>query len=78
MVRVVGSIPSPTSSTHGVPLTLTTGSDMERAYRRGKRLNDMELLGLLKDLEIAAVLHGFRSSFRDWATEDSVFRRLLL
>ena len=26
---------------------------------------------LLKDLEIGAVLHGFRSSFRDWAAEET-------
>ena len=34
---------------------------------RGKRLNDMALSGLLKTLEIPAVPHGFRSTFRDWA-----------
>ena len=33
----------------------------------GKQLGDMMLSGLLKDLKIAAVPHGFRSSFRDWA-----------
>ena len=31
----------------------------------------MALSGLLKDLEIAAVPHGFRSSFRDWAAEET-------
>ena len=31
---------------------------------RGKRMNDMALSGLLKDLEIGAVPHGFRSTFR--------------
>ena len=36
---------------------------------RGKPLKDMALSGLLKHLEIAAVPHGFRSSFRDWAAE---------
>ena len=34
---------------------------------RGKRLADMALSGLLKDLAIGGVPHGFRSSFRDWA-----------
>ncbi len=38
---------------------------------RGKPLGDMVLSGLLKDLKIAAVPHGFRSSFRDWAAEDT-------
>ena len=36
---------------------------------RGRPLKDMALSGLLKELEIAAVPHGFRSSFRDWAAE---------
>ena len=38
---------------------------------RGRQLKDMALSGLLKDLEIAAVPHGFRSSFRDWAAEET-------
>jgi len=37
----------------------------------GKQLGDMMLSGLLKDLKIAAVPHGFRSSFRDWAAEET-------
>ena len=31
----------------------------------------MALSGLLKQLEVAAVPHGFRSSFRDWAAEET-------
>ena len=31
----------------------------------------MMLSGLLKDLKISAVPHGFRSSFRDWAAEET-------
>ena len=31
----------------------------------------MMLSGLLKDLKIAAVPHGFRSSFLDWAAEET-------
>ena len=31
----------------------------------------MMLSGLLKELKIAAVPHGFRSSFRDWAAEET-------
>ncbi len=38
---------------------------------RGRPLKDMALSGLLKDLGIAAVPHGFRSSFRDWASEET-------
>ena len=36
---------------------------------RRKPLSDMTLSKLLKDHDIAAVSHGFRSSFRDWASE---------
>ena len=36
---------------------------------RGKPLSDMTLSKLIKELGIPAVPHGFRSSFRDWASE---------
>ena len=36
---------------------------------RGKPLSDMTLSNLIKGLGIAAVLHGLRSSFRDWTAE---------
>ena len=35
----------------------------------GRPLWDLELIGLLRELGIAAMPHGFRSSFRDWAAE---------
>ena len=38
---------------------------------RGKRINDMALSGLLGTLEIPAVPYGFRSTFRDWAAEET-------
>ena len=38
---------------------------------RGKPLSDMTLSQLIKELGIAAVTHGFRSSFRDWDGERS-------
>ena len=38
---------------------------------RGKRMNDMALSALLKTLEVPAVPHGFRSTFRDWAAEET-------
>ena len=37
--------------------------------RRGQALSDMALWKLVKQQGIAAVPHGFRSSFRDWAAE---------
>ena len=48
---------------HGNPLVFPTP--------RGKQFRPMALSGLLKRLEIAAVPHGFRSSFRDWAAEET-------
>ena len=41
------------------------------SVQQGKQLSDMMLSGLLKDLKISAVPHGFRSSFRDWAAEET-------
>ena len=35
----------------------------------GKQLNDATISKLIRELGIAAVPHGFRSSFRDWASE---------
>ena len=42
-----------------------------RQDAQGKQLSDMMLSGLLKDLKISAVPHGFRSSFRDWAAKET-------
>ena len=38
---------------------------------RGKPLDDKQLRWLLRELGIAAVPHGFRSTFRDWAGEET-------
>ena len=51
--------------------TLGDGNALVFPSGRGKRLTDMAVSGLLKDLEIGAVPHGFRSSFRDWAAEET-------
>ena len=50
---------------------LRNGNALVFPSGRGKRLTDMALSGLLKDLEIGAVPHGFRSTFRDWAAEET-------
>ena len=42
---------------------------------RGKPLSDKRLSKLIKELGIAAVPHGFRSSFRDWAAEHTTTPR---
>ena len=39
--------------------------------RRGGTIADTTLSGLLRKLRIGAVPHGFRSSFRDWAAEQT-------
>ena len=38
---------------------------------RGKPVGNTAIAGLLRRLRIAAVPHGFRSSFRDWAAEET-------
>ena len=55
---------------YGCARGLDAGGPLAFPTARGKPLKDMALSGLLKDLEIAAVPHGFRSSFRDWAALD--------
>jgi len=41
--------------------------------RGGKPLSDMTLTKICRDMEVAAVPHGFRSSFRDWVAEETDF-----
>ena len=49
---------------------LTDGSGLVfPGTRVGKPLSDMTLSKLMRDLGLDAVPHGFRSSFRDWASE---------
>ena len=49
------------------PLVFTAGD--------GERLDEKVLRRLLERLRVAAVPHGFRSSFRDWAAEETEHRR---
>ena len=39
--------------------------------RVGKQLEEKQLRRMLQKHKIAAVPHGFRSSFRDWAVEET-------
>ncbi len=39
--------------------------------RVGKQLEEKQLRGMFRKHKIAAVPHGFRSSFRDWAAEEA-------
>lgn len=42
---------------------------------RGGMLSDMTLAAVLRRMEVPAVPHGFRSTFRDWASERSNYPR---
>ena len=37
--------------------------------RQGRPLSDMSLITVLKRLNVPVTVHGFRSTFRDWASE---------
>ena len=55
---------------HDVP-RLSDGTGLVFRSLRGKPLSTVTLPRLTKELGIAAVPHGFRSSFRDWAAEQT-------
>ncbi|MCO4854864.1 integrase arm-type DNA-binding domain-containing protein [Herbaspirillum sp. WGmk3] len=44
---------------------------------QGKQLSDMTLTQLMRRMEVAAVPHGFRSTFRDWVGERTFYPREL-
>ena len=48
-----------------------TGDFVFPGGKPGKGLSDMALLSVLRRLEIKLTVHGFRSSFRDWAAEQT-------
>ena len=54
------------------------GSALVFPSRRGKPLSNMTVSKLVKEQGIAAVPHGFRSSFRDWASERTNHPRELI
>ena len=68
---------------HRVPLTtgalavlrearsLVDDSDLVFPSVRGRPLSDATISKMVRELGIGAVPHGFRSSFRDWASERS-------
>lgn len=75
--------------THIVPLSAEMADAFRRAetFKAGasdlvfpgqdvkQPLSDMTLLKILRDMEIAATVHGFRSAFRDWVAERTDFAR---
>lgn len=36
-------------------------------------MSDMTLVKIMRDMDVAATPHGFRSSFRDWAADQTTF-----
>ena len=77
---------------HRVPLTARTleilkemesvGDDASSPFvfpgqRRGKPLSDMALNMVLRRMEVPDTVHGFRSTFRDWAGNRTSFPREL-
>ena len=52
-------------------LDVRDGSPLVFPSRSGRRLDVKQLRRLLERCGIAAVPHGFRSSFRDWAAEET-------
>jgi integrase len=63
-------------STHAV--TILEGVSQVRSsdwvfpgQRSGKPLSNMAMLTLLKRMKVDSTVHGFRSSFRDWAAEQT-------
>ena len=75
------------ASAHAVPLSkaslavleqaraIMDGSDLLFPSARGKQMSDSTLSKLLRENDIGAVPHGFRSSFRDWARVEAKAQR---
>jgi len=51
------------------------GSELVFPAPRGGELSDMTLTAVLRRMEVPAVPHGFRSTFRDWAAERTSYPR---
>ncbi|MDH0851077.1 tyrosine-type recombinase/integrase [Delftia tsuruhatensis] len=51
------------------------GNDLVFPAPRGGQLSDMTLTNLMRRMELDAVPHGMRSTFRDWAAERTHFPR---
>jgi len=88
--RGIWTIPrerSKVSKEHRIPLAkrplqivkdLSTTTSQDFVFPGGKPgnpLSDMALLSVLRRLGIKQTVHGFRSSFRDWAADQTQFPR---
>lgn len=47
------------------------GTDLIFPANSGKALSDMTLTKVLRDMKVPCTVHGFRSTFRDWAAEQT-------
>jgi integrase len=56
-------------------LTPMAGTELVFPAPRGGELSDMTLAAVLRRMDVPAVPHGFRSTFRDWASERSNYPR---
>lgn len=53
--------------------SLSTESGLIFGNSRGLALSDMSLTAVMRRMEVAAVPHGFRSTFRDWVGEHTQY-----
>ena len=58
------------------PASSTTATDLVFPTATGRMLPDSVLSGMLRQLNIDCVPHGFRSSFRDWCGEKGIAREV--
>jgi len=56
----------------------TAGTDLVFPSPRGKVLSDMTLTAVMRRMQLDAVPHGFRSTFRTWGGEQTAYPRDLL
>jgi integrase len=66
---------SPTALTLLSSLPRTAETDLLFPAPRGGALSDMTLSAVVRRMKVAAVPHGFRSTFRDWASERTNYPR---
>jgi len=89
LVAAIWTIPADrmkATKEHRVPLSRTAINLLKNVPRihdndlvfpapRGGQLSDMTLTAVMRRMEVDAVPHGFRSSFRDWAGERTNYPR---
>ena len=59
--------------TPGTVLVTMASKDLVFPAPRGGKLSDMTLVAVMRRMNVDAVPHGFRSTFRDWASERTAY-----